>query len=218
MSTILALLLSASTASAALTAPSFTAPSTPYTLAVDTTGADRHPNLTKLEQQMDTAHRIYRLATGSLVGGAVATGVGLTVGIFGLIPALANGNNIMAIAGFTTAAVGGSMVLVSVPMFTVASWTGAAPLQQHGIDVSRYPGLLMIGGLSVAIIGTAADIPPMQSLGSVALLAGSAAQVTMARRAFNAYNVQQARASAQVSLVPRWSPGDGVGTSLVVTF
>ncbi|MDG1478803.1 MAG: hypothetical protein P8R54_04395 [Myxococcota bacterium] len=45
----------------------------------------------------------------------------MTAGIFGLIPALGNGNNIMAIVGFTTAAVGGSMVVGSVPMFTVAS-------------------------------------------------------------------------------------------------
>ena len=76
----------------------------------------------------------------------------------------------------------------------------------------------MLGGLSVVLVGIAADSATILQLGAAALVGGSAAQVTMTRRAFNAYNLKQGELTAQVSLVPRWSPGDGVGTSLVVAF
>ena len=190
----------------------------PYTLNAGTTNELRQADTSTLERRINIAHSIYGVATVGLIGGAATAGIGVTVGIIGIIVAVTEGDSTMMDVGFTAALIGGGVAVVSVPVFTAASWTASAVLRNHGIKVSRVPGWIMLGGLSVGGVGVAVDSGSTMGLGVAVLLGGSIAQVITTRRAFNKYKHQQDEAATQVRLLPQWTPGVGGGVNLVVAF
>lgn len=191
--------------------------SAPYTLAAEASDGRQDSELADLERKMNIAHGFYSAGTVGLVGGGVATVAGLGMALIGIIPAITGDDSLMT-AGLGTAMVGAGVVVVSVPVFLTASWTGAAMLRHHGIHVSRVPGWVMLGGTATLLAGLSTDTRGIVLAGAAGGIGGALTQVVFTRRAFKLYEKKNAESTARAMLLPQWSPDGGAGLSLVIQY